>query len=384
MRILIFFLLAFVSYSCNNKNNNTESYPDLEIITVQDSESLDEIDFGDIFKGTRLIALETNKESLIGRIDRIIINSNRIYILDKRTNSIFVFSDTGKFILKIHKIGKGPGEYLNLMDFTLDENKNRLIVHSHRPYKFINYDLEGQFISEDTPSTYYSSIGLSDDQFIMINTSEEYKHRVLTKNFETRDEEEYLLFSKNADMFRYFSLRYPIVLKSKNNYINFSYSDTIYQFTKGALKPKYLLDFGKKRMPEDLLNREKDVVSISKEVYKNNYGFNIANFRENDTFISFSYGSSRIVTYSKRTKTSKVFNVIENPKEYIHFQNYFAHDGNDNSMLAIYSADLFKRQMNEYKKMSETWKKVPDSVKAIDRNLDEFSNPILMICEFKE
>ena len=64
--------------------------------------------------------------------------------------------------------------------------------------------------------------------------------------------------------------------------------------------------------------------------------------------------------------------------------NYFAYDGNDNSMLAIYSADLFKRQMNEYKKMSETWKKVPDSVKAIDRNLDEFSNPILMICEFKE
>ena len=60
------------------------------------------------------IVLETTPESTIGTIDKLIVRENKIYIMDKEiTKSLFVFSIEGKFLYKINRAGRGPGEYIS-------------------------------------------------------------------------------------------------------------------------------------------------------------------------------------------------------------------------------------------------------------------------------
>jgi hypothetical protein len=66
------------------------------------------------------IPLETNKECLIGRIDKIIQHNNVFYICDRITNTLFLFDKNGKFKSKYNKIGRGPYEYLSLEDIDVD------------------------------------------------------------------------------------------------------------------------------------------------------------------------------------------------------------------------------------------------------------------------
>lgn len=103
----------------------------------------------DIAEEIRYVKLETSPESLIGKIDKFIIYKKRIYIMDEmRGGSLYCFDINGKFIFRIEKTGKGPGEYLALHNFTIDTFENQITIVDQLSSKLLRYSLDGEYIDE--------------------------------------------------------------------------------------------------------------------------------------------------------------------------------------------------------------------------------------------
>jgi len=153
MRYLIAVLISVLTISCQSKigNGNIKE-------TNIDFNSLDTLNLENwhgkvITKDKRLskimdtvilIPLETNPECLISNIRKVRITKNRIFIFDDRQEMVFVFTEEGKFLAKLDEKGKGPHEYFQLNDFTIND-KNEIVVISFGR-QIIAYDFKGNYL----------------------------------------------------------------------------------------------------------------------------------------------------------------------------------------------------------------------------------------------
>ena len=71
----------------------------------------------------KYVKLELSDESLIGSIDKVIIYDERIYILDKKTRSLFVYDLEGRYLHKIARVGQGPFRFVYYVYYS-KESKN--------------------------------------------------------------------------------------------------------------------------------------------------------------------------------------------------------------------------------------------------------------------
>ena len=95
----------------------------LFILDLDTAECRKLIRMSEVFDKSNLIPLETNKESLIGRINQLLVKSDTLFILDAVvTKKLQMFHRTGKYIGMVGAIGNGPGEYVSPTDFGIDGN----------------------------------------------------------------------------------------------------------------------------------------------------------------------------------------------------------------------------------------------------------------------
>jgi len=96
----------------------------------------------------KYVTLETSRDCLIGTINKILIRNNRIYVSDfNQARSLFVFDLDGKYLFKISKIGKGPGEYISLHDFDIHTNGDIYIFDNHG-WKFLVFNSAGEHLRD--------------------------------------------------------------------------------------------------------------------------------------------------------------------------------------------------------------------------------------------
>jgi hypothetical protein len=108
---------------------------DFESITIIKKEAIEISKIGGI---ERAIKLETTEDSVIGNIDKLIIGKNsEIFIGDYfSSKKIFRFTRDGKFMNFYGRIGQGPGEYVQIMGFTIDAADNIILLTPHKLIKF--------------------------------------------------------------------------------------------------------------------------------------------------------------------------------------------------------------------------------------------------------
>jgi len=93
-----------------------------------------------------IVSLETNDESLIQYIKKVIVFENRIFILDDQRPIFAIFSDEGQFVQTIGRKGNGPGEFYHPTDFILD-TKNKLIeLYDGFRDQILIYDFNGKYL----------------------------------------------------------------------------------------------------------------------------------------------------------------------------------------------------------------------------------------------
>lgn len=68
--------------------------------------------YKDLFHRIKLIQLESDPQSLIGYMDKVMCIGNSIIILDMSRSPVFLFSPEGRLLNAIGQRGDGPEEYL--------------------------------------------------------------------------------------------------------------------------------------------------------------------------------------------------------------------------------------------------------------------------------
>ncbi len=136
-------------FSCKESKRNKEENDKLSFLKKE----MDSIGFTKLFRDFEYITLETNDQSLLGSIKKIIVFDNKMYILDNsKGKKVYVFDNEGKFIRSIGKIGKGPGEYSNLEDFTIDKGSGQIVLLGYPSIVYV-YDSLGQFVLQKKLTT---------------------------------------------------------------------------------------------------------------------------------------------------------------------------------------------------------------------------------------
>lgn len=383
----ILIAICSICYSCgsNEVNTSLNDFKDIIKISVDpiNPGRLKMIQFEKYFKSWALIPLETNKEFLIGSVNRIIHHKDKYFILDRRSQSVFAFYESGKAAFKINNLGQGPGEWLGVIDFTIDDDKEEIILHTDRPSKLIYFDKDGKFIKEIETENYYSNLMSHDNKLYFRNTSRDLKNLLFVQTNEGESMTGFLPLKTNDILFENTGVPYPSLLNSKSLFFSLPYSNIVYECKNGTVLPKYGVDFGAKNISSDFFNKDREAKDLLLESYKKGYGFAISNFKEGKDYIAFSYAGNIMVIYDKKTKTSEAFNFIENKKGKIHFENYFANDGDDNCMMAVYRTTTFMEQMRRYKTSPVDWIQVPEKIKSIYASTVKSSNPLLIVYNFK-
>lgn len=389
MKTILFILIITFSIlftSCRETTNNLENV-NLQQIKVEVQEKYPVGNFEDFFSSSKVISLESNEHSIFYNIDRLILHRDKIFVLDKKSNSILIFSNTGKFLNKICTLGKGPREYRSLYDFTIDDKSQNIILYSDRPYKLITYNIEGVFLKEEKLNDFYFNMAFFNDKLLFLSNNLNSNKMLCEYDLSNQIKNEFIEMNEKDRFFYSLGMPGPKVIKGKNINISLPYSETIYRYDKKGVLPKYYIDFDKNKTPNNIINifdKEDYYKVINKYIKENRYGFGISNFRENKNYVTFNYWGNMIVIYSKISKKAKAFSSFISKKDPIPFYNYFAHDGDDNNLISIYPSIKFKRQMKKFKKNEEYWKEIPDHLKTIDKGLSISDNPLLLIYTFKE
>ncbi|MCX4334335.1 MAG: 6-bladed beta-propeller [Bacteroidales bacterium] len=157
-------LLGFIVTSCVN---DPKRHDNVRVITVDITKQTDISEFVSSFDG--YVCLETTDDCLISGIKKLKSVGDTIYISDDSKIAMFSRRD-GYFLGKIHKHGRGPGEYITLTDF--DVFDSRLYVLSNVDREIIMYNASGDVLRTINTGEGFSNLSVIDEDNIWLYSSD--------------------------------------------------------------------------------------------------------------------------------------------------------------------------------------------------------------------
>ena len=217
--MLIFSISYFCCFFCSSSRDEKKVRNiDFESISIIKREAKEFFEIGRIEKA---IKLETTEDSFIGNIDKLLIDKNsEIFIGDYfSSKKIIRFTRNGKFINCYGRKGQGPGEYVQIMGFTIDPGDNIILL---TPYKLIKFEKNGEFIKEIRMN--YSGIditSLNDKIYIYISRyrySPKIKKSILILDLDFNEIGGLSLFDTRLEKYSFITFN---ALASNKNYLYF-------------------------------------------------------------------------------------------------------------------------------------------------------------------
>lgn len=171
--IIIILSTSFFLVSCKSDSPaTTGSVRTIDIESALGKERV--VDLSEIATEIRYFPLETNENSLISGIYRVVYEGNKLYI---GLSELKIFSDEGKYLWTFDKSGRGPGEYTFVNNFFVESSTGNLIVDvlSRDNLSMLVYDSIGVFIGENTitlpDSVYSGSYVLLENGSVLLSAS---------------------------------------------------------------------------------------------------------------------------------------------------------------------------------------------------------------------
>lgn len=164
-RIILFLIIGFLflshcSTGTHDDENRTYTTINFDSIKVTRKNYSRLQDVGRI---TKVIKLETTRQSLVGTIYRILIDPSNGDLLvgdyDSR-KQVLRFKGNGNFVLAYGKLGEGPGEYDHITGFNIDQKGNLILLTN---FKLIKYSKDGTFLTEKRLDFFATDIEVIDD-----------------------------------------------------------------------------------------------------------------------------------------------------------------------------------------------------------------------------
>ncbi|WP_106830315.1 6-bladed beta-propeller [Parabacteroides pacaensis] len=140
MKKYIYIILFMIFFSCNKPVvENTVNHCML-ISNLEDSL----LSLKQIVSEIKMIPLKETDDFLIGTIRKIKKTKTEYFILDDtHTKSLFCFDEAGIPLSKFCHIGNGPDEYIELLDFDINETKKEVAILSYpRNLYIVDWELK--------------------------------------------------------------------------------------------------------------------------------------------------------------------------------------------------------------------------------------------------
>jgi len=290
-KIIIHFvslLMLIIILSCSKKHENNKN----EIVTKTvfiDPKLNHKLNLSDAIEVVDLIFFETNKNCLIGNIDKLRYHDGRFYMYEQfDSQKAFCFSEKGKFLFQIGAIGHAEDEYITLRDLNVNQWKKRIEIYDINRDVIQYYDFNGNYIGK-------GRVGKKTRHYAVIDSL----HYAFFNDGENKGLP-YNIFITPQDRFKVLHPGVPLqgqkdVMNSVNPFYEsekgvlfaFSLNDTIFSITSEGAQPKYILDFGKERIPNEILSKEMKWIV---EFLRSNTvpGF-VSHLVDNSEYISVSY-----------------------------------------------------------------------------------------------
>ncbi len=335
------------------------------------------------FQSTKVIPLETNDNSLIKDINEICLSNDTLFILDSRSK-VIIFDTKGHYVNKIHNIGNGPQEYIQIIDICVNPLRKYIAVLCDRPYKIMYYTYSGEFIEEMTYSELYREFAIQGDTLYCHNAGVvgERKFGIFTYpmtqergiNLETG-----LFFDAESDGSVYRFSRGKRMTVSNDVTFTWPYDYSIYSIKNGEIYEKYRVDFKERRMPESLLNQKLRPLDFLDLCEEKRYLLTIENVVENSNYLLFGTNKDMFV-YDKSNNKMTGYAFIENTALQAGSGDYLPVN-HPNFIAQLWGADNFKQQIDNRKVKEGNLEKVDMSYLQVYETIKEEDNPILVLYE---
>jgi hypothetical protein len=209
-----------------------------------------------------------------------------------------MFSKTGKFIAKIERNGRGPGEYMDLSDFDIDKIKRQIAVLDKTGRKLIYYKYTGEFLNEINLDDIFSTFLINGNDILLYRDpipgiSKDLKNDYLLYIISGKSDTKYL---NSAGV-----KKVNIGMSSVNFYgegddVKFlhTFCDTIYSLKNHTITPFLILESEKYRFTKEDMEKINNDLSTSKPSFRN-LVFTLDKFRcfskygENDDMVFFEF-----------------------------------------------------------------------------------------------
>ena len=159
-------LSLMVLGGCQEKDKKaaTTDCPQIEI-----SEPLD-CNVEELIADYDTIRLETTDKSLLSGILQIHLMNDKLYVTDRSSAYVMIFSKEGKYLSKICNQGGGPLEYIQIGSFETDAYSNRLLLTDSFTKRLFEYDENGKLLRV-IPLKFLPNRIVSDQSGRLIHTS---------------------------------------------------------------------------------------------------------------------------------------------------------------------------------------------------------------------
>lgn len=345
---IIFWLLAYHTYS--------QTPQTLKILDALENRKEEKLSL--IGNHIRYIHLETTPNSLLSEIAKIIIDDN-IYI--KTKEGLFVFSIDGKFIKKIGIQGKGPNEYLSLVDF--DVNKENIWTLDVLLHKVFKYKKDGGFIASYKYSKPVDKLFVTNSQYFLLTSTppdfwgeEDLGTLIYTFTLEGKP----LSNIKNTNSRNSSACTNSFKFNDNLNYRPIL-NDTVFALSNNKIQPKYVIDLGKYKPTKAIYGRNENVKTI-----------NCKRIEETDKFLFL------LIKESDGTQSNLVYNKISKTIATIG-KTGFVNDLDDGiSFWPDYICNSKLIKIIDYNDMS-SYTNEKKAKGSFNEKMDINSNPILMV-----
>lgn len=381
----------------NHTIDSTVMSDSLIVLNIDELNKDQPLNYSSIFKNYKIVPLESKKECLIGHISQVQVYNDTIYVLDSSiAKSLLLFEINGKYIRKIGAVGKGPGEYISPVSFSIDKKNNQVLIADPKSKRILIFSSGGKFVKNiPTIGALFANDIITQNGFL-------YVDNMTLQNAE----KDFLLYSMDyTGKINYRWLSSNNYSKGFDQTISFSSSfcltpnnikyikpmfDTIFSIKDSILKPFIAISTNDKITPEDikqLNSKTKGNDFVHYYINKCNKFIGVSNYVETSSLIHFRYlkdkKNNHLFYWTKNKDTYWTTKFIDD-LTYVKYPNRFI--STYKNQFISYAEDDYETQTTKAIKNSNDGKKnISDKE---NRHPDKLkingSNPAIIFYECRE
>lgn len=388
-KIVVFFSLLISIVACTKK---VESENEISVLKVNWNQIGEKLDYSYLMEDSvQVIPLEDRDDCLVGKVSKLILQNDLIYIADELNQSVFVFDLNGKFVSRIHAEGSGPGEYVNITSFTVLGQD--IVVFDHLLKRLFFYKPSGEYVrSINVSSVWATDLFVMDGRIYLFNDDSSsasgfYHLFIIDPENNDKIENEFPFTPKNYDA-GWGIKSYYAKLKDEALITCFPF-DTLYQVKNDKVAPAYTVDFGNRRLPESYIYSEG--WKALTESIQNNYVLGIDRINQTEKYIFIQFkdkNSDYISVYDKKDKSFPTYKKLVNGKLGNLLLQPTSDEGytiQENKLIQCYPGDYWMlTDSTSYNELDFYSEEVKQKFIELCRNAREDSNPVVFIQHFKK